>query len=157
MSLVFGTNPSQGCSDVKTLNLPSAQMSSTLQKMRPGALGKTPLATSLHLLVRKAIKHDAQISVVVTDGADSCGQDPCKALQVGDRELGKAGKKLKVHIIGFDLKNESKKFACFKDLKLDNIEVSMSEASSSSDLQRRIREGQMEAFDAGAAFRSQDQ
>lgn len=155
-ALIFGTRPERACRDLLPVRLTTAELSREVQSLRPGALGKTPLALGLRHLVRKSIEEKVSLSIVITDGADSCGQDPCKALQIGNAELAKAGRKLKMYIIGFDLKNESKQFRCFENLRLSNIEVSMAEAASSSDLQRKIREGQMDLFDEGASLSDKD-
>lgn len=156
MALVFGSDVSKGCRDLRSFVMPSTKLTRQLQSLKPDNQGKTPLAFGLTVMVDRALTNNIKSAVVITDGADSCGQDPCKALEVGDKALAKQNKKLKVHIIGMDLKREGQKFQCFKELKLNNIEISMSEASNVFELQQKIKEGQLAGLNKGDEIKDGD-
>lgn len=148
-ALVFGTDPKQGCKDIRTFSSPTGILATKLKALRPGNQGRTPLAASLLQTVRVAMQSQAANIVVVTDGGDTCGQDPCEALRKADRELNALGtgqrprRRLVVHIVGFDLKGESNNLQCLKNLTLDHIQVEMTEAGNASDLQSMLRNSQL--------------
>lgn len=144
-AVVFGTEPKKKCQDVRILRGTNAGVSATLQTLKPGNQGRTPLSESLKQTVRIALQSDFHQVVVVTDGADSCGQNPCEALVKADQELGRAKKKLAMHVVGFDLKNE-KGLECLKKLKLSNIALAISEAGNSADLGDLLKRSQIEGL-----------
>ncbi len=79
-----------------------SRIKALLKKVTPR--GYTPLAYSLQE-ARKDFDLKAQrvrTVVLITDGLETCGGDPCQAA----REMAGAGMKVKLHVIGFDLKKE---------------------------------------------------
>lgn len=145
-ALVFGTEPSKKCKDIRILQGTTAHVGATLQSLRPGVQGRTPLADALLKTVQISLKSKSNQVVVVTDGADSCGKNPCQALTKADRELGRVGKKLAMHIVGYDLKND-KGLECLKNLKLNNIALAVSEAGNSADLADLLKQNQIRGLD----------
>jgi hypothetical protein len=141
-AIVFGTEPSKKCKDIRILQGTAARVGATLQSLRPGVQGRTPLADALLRTVQLSLKSRSDQVVVVTDGADSCGKNPCQALTKADQELGRAGKKLAIHIVGYDLKSD-KGLECLKNLKLKNIALAISEAGNSADLAELLKQSQI--------------
>jgi hypothetical protein len=145
-ALVFGLEAKQGCSKVDFFEDNSVNLSKKLMSLPAGKFGKTPLALGLEKTIEKASHLEDPNVIVVTDGADSCGQDPCQALKVADKKL--EGKRpLNLHIIGYDLKKDSTKLACLKNLKLKNINVDLLEAGGTYDLQKMLKKGQKARLD----------
>jgi hypothetical protein len=145
-AIVFGTEPNKKCKDIRILQGTTSQVGKTLQSLRPGVHGRTPLSDALLQTVQLSLKSKSNQVVVVTDGADSCGKNPCEALTKADRELGRANKKLAIHIVGYDLKNDNG-LECLKNLKLKNIALALSEAGSSADLADLLKRSQIQGLD----------
>lgn len=145
-AIVFGAEPSKKCKDIRILQGTTANVGGNLQSLKPGVQGRTPLSDALTQTVQLSLRSNSPRVVVVTDGADSCGKNPCAALTKSDQELGRAGKKLVMHIVGYDLKNDSG-LECLKNLKLNNITLSLSEAGSSADLAELLKRSQIQGLD----------
>lgn len=148
--VIFGSNPSQGCRDLKRVPGTSAQLAKDLMKQSVGPYGKTPLSEGLKVLTRRAIETDSKNIITVTDGGDSCGQDPCKTLVEMDALLGKKNKSVNLILVAFDIKQERAKFSCFKDLKLKNMTLKMVEAGNGPELMSELKEAQLQALGLGA-------
>ena len=80
------------CNDIKTSNFSSSQrpgLINTINRMRP--VGATPIATSMMQAARNlengtSLENPAYM-VLVTDGGDSCGGDPCAAARQLSQQL----------------------------------------------------------------------
>lgn len=145
-AVVFGSRPQLGCEDIQISSGSSKELSQYLHKVRPGEFGKTPLSKGLEYIMERAVKEDYENIVAITDGADSCRRDPCEVLNKSDAELSKINKKIELMVIGIDLKNESKRFSCFKDKKLKSIRVNLVEASSQSAIEEALRQMRRDAL-----------
>ncbi|MCK6597154.1 MAG: VWA domain-containing protein [Bdellovibrionaceae bacterium] len=146
-AFIFGSNPKLGCKDLFNLNTSTKDLSLKINKLKVGPFGKTPLSLGLKKLVEEADKTNTKTLIALTDGADSCNQDPCKTLQEADEKIKNKKTKIKLHIIGFDLKQDAEKVACFKTLKLKNIDINVSEAIKGGDLQTLLKNSQLSSLD----------
>jgi Ca-activated chloride channel family protein len=74
--------------------------------------GRTPLTESVRLAAEQLDyrQHEAVI-VLVTDGEETCGEDPCKTAAM----LKQAGPGLTVHVIGYREDREYFKARCLAD------------------------------------------
>jgi Mg-chelatase subunit ChlD len=101
--LLYGHRKAKDCTDIELaspLGADDAQaISGRIQGLK--AKGETPIAESLRQAARSfaALKGQDNRIVLVTDGIEECGGDPCAAAQ----ELRDAGFDLKVDIVGFTL------------------------------------------------------
>ncbi len=72
--------------------------------------GKTPIGGTLSLLAAALRGHeDATTIVLVSDGVESCGKDPCRIAREMREQY---GIKVAVHVVGFDIKEGSEKLEC---------------------------------------------
>ncbi len=98
---VYGNGSSNSCSSLKTLvDLGSRNQSVVLSQLsNVKAEGKTPIAASIQE-VAKAIKNHKQETtiVLISDGEESCGGDPCQVV----KQLKSEGYKFIFHGIGVD-------------------------------------------------------
>ncbi|MBX3033411.1 MAG: VWA domain-containing protein [Bdellovibrionaceae bacterium] len=138
--VVFGANPAKGCQDFQVFKTTPAQSLATTLGMKPGPYGKTPLARTLRYMRDWSQDLKGSTALLFTDGADTCGEDPCQALLALDRDLGARRKKLNLVIVGYDLKNDAQKLECLKDPKTTNVQVKFFSAESSYDMQRAVSE-----------------
>ncbi|MBL7543696.1 MAG: VWA domain-containing protein [Bdellovibrionaceae bacterium] len=146
-AFIFGSNPKMGCKDLFNMTSTTKELSQKINQLKVGPFGKTPLALGLKKLVEEADKTNTKTLVALTDGADSCNQDPCKTLQEADDKIKNTKTKIKLHIIGFDLKQDAGKVSCFKNLKLKNIDINVSEAVKGGDLQALLKNSQLSNID----------
>lgn len=131
-AFIYGSNPAKKCNDFIVLQESPANVKKTLLNLKPGPFGKTPLSEGLKKITARAIETQATHIITLTDGGDTCGQDPCKTLIESNKQLEKVHKKLNLILIAFDLKQEKGKFQCFKDLKLSNMKINLLEAENES-------------------------
>lgn len=131
-ALIYGSNPAKKCADFVTLQEKPANAKKSILNLKPGPFGKTPLSSGLKKITNRAVEINASSIVTLTDGGDTCGQDPCKALVEVNGTLVKANKRLNLILIAFDLKQDKAKFQCFKDLRLSNLQITLIEADNES-------------------------
>lgn len=124
--LYFGTEPKLSCHDIKLKSMKTEKNNSSerplfLSQLQPGAFGKTPLAKSIEKMPNLIQKNKMDQILILTDGADTCGGDPCAALLRADQELSRFGyrdRQINVNLIGFDLtKEDQNQLQCMKELK----------------------------------------
>jgi len=138
--MIFGTETAKGCNDIRTLELSTAALPRQLRGMKPDKFGQTPLARTLRQGISYAIKNEVQNLITITDGADSCQEDPCQELAQSNQRLKSAGKKIKLLLIGYDVSKEKEKFQCFKNLQLSQIQIDYVSAANSFQLQQKLME-----------------
>ena len=107
--MTYGTTSKRNCTDVSVLNGIGAErraITASLAGLQP--LGKTPLQASLARgieLLSKAEPVDTPKSLVlISDGIDTCGGDPCAMA----RTAAASGVDLKLHVVGFDVDAEAR-------------------------------------------------
>lgn len=101
--MLYGHRRAKDCKDIE-LVAPIASENANALADRVEALqprGETPIAAALELAARSfaAFKGQNNMIVLVTDGIEECGGDPCAAA----RAIKAAGLNLKAHIVGFNL------------------------------------------------------
>lgn len=143
-AIVFGTQAEFGCEDVRVFKLPLPQMSKKISELKPGAYGKTPLTQGFRLLVDRLRHNDITKAVVITDGADTCGENPCEYLQKADKTF-KKDTPYDIYLVGLDLKEDRPQMECFKNLKLNNFKIHFADINSKEDLLNQLKESQLSA------------
>ena len=110
--VAYGHNRKGDCSDISVIAPVGPQdgrvLGAQLRALSPK--GKTPLADALRLAAAQipATAEAADI-VLVTDGLETCGGDPCAVAA----ELAQSGLALRAHIVGFGLtEGEIQQIAC---------------------------------------------
>lgn len=114
--LAYGHRTAKNCSDIELVSALGATNAQGLQKTVKGlnALGETPIAQSL---LRAAAEFDSskgQVNkiILVTDGLEECGGDPCAAAQA----IKNKGVDVAVDVVGFTLgAEEAKAVQCIAD------------------------------------------
>jgi hypothetical protein len=145
-ALIFGTEPKKGCQDVLHLKSSNTQMGKKVRQLNPGAYGKTPLTEGFRQLVDRLKSGTATKAVVVTDGADTCGEDPCEFLAKVDKTI-KTEHPYEIFMVGLDLKEDKPQMECFKKLKLTNFNIHFSEIRTKEDLLNQLHEAQLPQTD----------
>jgi Mg-chelatase subunit ChlD len=101
--LMYGHRKAKDCTDIELVSPIGADDAATIAGRIEAApaKGETPIAEALKQAVRSfaALKGQSNRIVLVTDGIEECGGDPCAAA----RAVSDAGLDLKVDIIGFTL------------------------------------------------------
>jgi hypothetical protein len=150
-TIVFGSAPKLGCQDIKIESgIISAQVE-YLKSLKPGPFGMTPLSKALKIMSKEAIKNKVKTVIALTDGGDSCGQDPCQALADISLSLQKEKTTLNLVFIGFDLKKEKSKLVCLKEKSFKNLNITYLESSDAESLQDLLKQVQYEALLAEGA------
>lgn len=139
-AFVFGTDNTKGCHDIKLIESETRSFARELFKLKPASYGQTPLAATLKKGIQYAINNDVQNVIAITDGGDSCKQNPCEELERGNELLKAANKKIKLILIGYDLNQDQIKFDCFKKLKLSHIDVEFFSITDAFELQQKLVE-----------------
>ena len=102
--MVYGHRRKGDCKDIETIGKPGAdrkQLDGAVQKL--SARGKTPIADSLLKAGELLGSREGDTTLVlVSDGLETCGGDPCKV----SGELRKKGLKLVIHVVGFDVSSK---------------------------------------------------
>jgi len=102
--MTYGHRTKGDCSDIQTLRpigrVDPTQIMRLLNGLSPK--GKTPLAASIRMAANSLrSKEEAASVVLVSDGLETCGMDPCAvALQLKRQNIN-----LRIHVIGFDVNN----------------------------------------------------
>lgn len=101
--MVYGHRRAKDCKDIELVAPIASEdanaLAARVQELQPK--GETPIAASLELAARSfaAFKGHNNVIVLVTDGIEECGGDPCAVA----RSIKSAGLNLKAHIVGFSL------------------------------------------------------
>ncbi len=107
-STVSGDSPETRCRDT-TLEIPVKGVDTKGIKERIAGItarGWTPIAYSLQQAENDFPPGEGNdnIIILISDGKETCGGDPCAVA----RELHEAGIKVKIHVVGFDIKPEER-------------------------------------------------
>lgn len=137
--LTFGLNPKNKCDDFNYEQVPSHKISQTVDKYLPGAFSKTPLGESIRRGTDITIKQKVKKVIIFSDGADSCGKDPCQELVKANQKLKKANYFMNIKFIGINLVKNDPKFECFRNNRLSHINIEFSNISDSFDLQKTLQ------------------
>ncbi|MEM6780338.1 MAG: VWA domain-containing protein [Pseudomonadota bacterium] len=105
--IAYGHREEKNCQDVETL-LPLSPLNkqsfiTSTENFTPK--GKTPIAESLLFTAKQFPQPDANNNVVlISDGIETCGGDPCAAVK---RLREEEGLNVDVHVIGFDVDDKA--------------------------------------------------
>jgi hypothetical protein len=148
--LVFGTHPENKCQDMIYKTMPAKDSLSYIETLRPGPYGRTPLGKAIRFVLEKLKNKKSDSLVIVTDGADTCHEDPCKIIREADPILGKKKIKLHLDLVGFDLRDEAKSFTCLQRIgkSLKSIDLKFhNEASSEGLIQSLVTSRSKQSLD----------
>lgn len=114
--IAFGHRRAKDCTDIEIVSPIGADKPADLAHMVESfqALGETPIASAIDRAGRslKAFKGQPNSIVLVTDGVEECGGDPCAATA----RLIDAGIDVKIHVVGFSLAaGQDDKLRCIVD------------------------------------------
>ncbi|MEC7139738.1 MAG: vWA domain-containing protein, partial [Pseudomonadota bacterium] len=118
--VAYGHRRKSDCSDIELVAAPAAQATDAMLAFLADAAprGRTPLTSALEQAARHATdgadsESGSASLVLLTDGIESCGRDPCAAVT----DLDAAGVALAVHVIGLDLDGpEAEELRCIADI-----------------------------------------
>lgn len=103
--IAYGHNRKGDCADIEILVPPGSGQSTIVAAAVDGInpKGKTPLTDAVRQAAR-AMRHEENRAtvVLVTDGLETCGADPCALA----RELERSGLDFTAHVVGFGLSRE---------------------------------------------------
>ncbi|HYF55919.1 MAG TPA: VWA domain-containing protein [Salinarimonas sp.] len=111
--VAYGHRRATDCADIETLRAPApvdpADLAGVVNRLTPR--GKTPITAALRQAAG-ALGGGGSI-VIVTDGVETCGGDPCALAE----ELKRANAGLVAHVVGFDLRTarERASVACIAE------------------------------------------
>lgn len=113
--MVYGHRKKGDCADIEVI-IPTGTLNKEAAIAKINGItpkGKTPISDSITMAV-EAIKgtESASTIVLVSDGIETCGKDPCAAVKA----LKETGINFVMHVVGFDVKSEAaKQLACIAD------------------------------------------
>lgn len=113
--VAYGHNRKGDCSDIEVISPVGVQdgrsLSTRLSTLNPK--GKTPLADSLKLAASLIPKTAEEADIVlVTDGLETCGLDPCAVAA----SLAREGIPIRAHVVGFGLsEGEVRQISCIAE------------------------------------------
>ena len=113
--LAYGHRRKGDCRDIELAFRPGEARSSAMRNWvtRQRPVGKTPLGNSL-ITAASYFNNKGQEAnlIVLSDGIESCGVDPCRTI----RDLQAQGAKMTAHVIGFDLDaRDANEIRCIAD------------------------------------------
>ena len=100
--IAYGHHRKGDCQDIETLRpLGALDRDGIIRQIRGlTPKGKTPITATVRHAVRELRSVEEPVSIVmVSDGLESCGGDPCSAV----REARATGVDFRLHVVGFDL------------------------------------------------------
>jgi len=106
--VVYGHRKKGDCADIEMIvPMGSLQKEAAVLKInRISPKGKTPISDSIIMAVNQLKGHEAAGTIVlVSDGMETCGKDPCAVV----KKLKESGIKFVMHVVGFNVKAEAAK------------------------------------------------
>ena len=106
--MAYGHRRKGDCADIELLSPLGTLERERLTRAVKGIVpkGKTPITASVKLAVEQLRQMESSVSIVlVSDGRESCGGDPCEAVRAAKQ----AGVDFRLHAIGFDLGEDGTK------------------------------------------------
>lgn len=103
--VAYGHREKGDCADIETLiplgPVDAAAVKSTINDINPK--GKTPITASVEHALEVLKQADTQATMVLlSDGLETCGGDPCKAVRLAREQ----GMPFVFHVVGFDVEGE---------------------------------------------------
>jgi len=137
--IVFGLDQKKKCADIQYEEPKAQDLTTRVQTLRPGNHSKTPLADAIQKATDITIERKAKKVVVFSDGADTCGRDPCAQLLESNEQLKKVDFVMEMTFIGIDLKEDERKFECFKTLNLSHLKINYMNSKNSFEAQEVLK------------------
>ena len=107
--MAYGHGDKESCTDVSLLAPIGANSADKLKKTVNdiSPKGKTPIAYALEQGAKELAKYEQDTNniVLISDGIETCEGDPCEAA----KKLAAANVNTKVHVVGFDVDEETRK------------------------------------------------
>lgn len=102
--IAYGHRKKSSCNYIKTLSAPAATPRDKLIQTAEGIMprGKSPVSQALSTAAKQLNNHSGRI-LLVSDGVESCGGDPCKTAQT----LTEKYPNLQIDVIGFNPAKEA--------------------------------------------------
>lgn len=139
--MVFGLNPKLKCEDIQYNEQITSSIPNYVNKLSPGAFSRTPLAESIKRSTDITIKNKVKQLVIFSDGADTCGRDPCLELVRANDKLKAANYVMNIKFIGLNLRDDDEKFECFRNNKLSNINIDYVNITDAFEVQKILKKG----------------
>lgn len=97
--MAYGHRKKGDCTDIELITPPGGERDTITHRIdNINPKGKTPIGASLILAGKQlAAREDETTLVLVSDGLETCGSDPCATA----RQLREQGHKLVIHVVGF--------------------------------------------------------
>ncbi|WP_119272957.1 vWA domain-containing protein [Taklimakanibacter deserti] len=113
---MYGHRRAKDCTDIEMVSPPGANDAKAVARMisKSQPKGETPIAAALEAVAFyfAPLAGQSNSVVLVTDGIEECGGDPCAAA----RAIREAGTSLKAHVVGFTLNEKQRKtLQCIAD------------------------------------------
>lgn len=138
--MAFGLDTSKKCDDITYKEMKTDGVSLAVRGMRPAPFSRTPLAASIARGTDITIERNVKKVFLFSDGADSCGKDPCLQLLESNEKLKKVDKIMEMTFVGMDLKGDAPRFDCFKRA-YSHIVINGLRAERSFDIQETLKAG----------------
>ena len=129
--VAYGHRQEADCTDIEVLQQPATvdkgALKETINSINPK--GRTPITDSIGAAVELARDSDSSAIVLISDGLETCGLDPCDAVRNAKSE----GVPFLLHVVGFDVGNEdTSQLECMAQAG-DGLFLSASNAAELSD------------------------
>lgn len=102
--IAYGHRREGDCEDIEVLApiepVDKESLKSTIDSINPK--GKTPITASIDAAIDLARGHDSSSIVLISDGLETCGLDPCAAVRTAKAD----GVPFILHVVGFDIEDE---------------------------------------------------
>jgi|GEM_PF-6707177 len=141
----FGAGAAASCSHIEERVLPANQVASWVQKQIPKAFSATPLAAAIRKLSKSSVDQVPARVLIVTDGRDTCGDDPCKALEDLEAKIAGASRNLRVDLLGYDLKAEEAEQLQCKNSRFSKLQLKSRFSKDDFEFQKNLQEAEREA------------
>jgi hypothetical protein len=147
---MYGHRRAKDCSDIEMVSPPGTSDGKAISEMilKSQPKGETPIAAALEAVASNfaALKGQSNSAVLVTDGIEECGGDPCAAA----RAIRAAGIGLKVHVVGFTLNEKQRQtIQCVAD-ETDGKYLDAQDAAGLSDALAEVQKAVVEPPSAPA-------
>jgi hypothetical protein len=136
--LVFGLHPKNKCNDLVYSEVRSKSVVKKVTEFHPGPYSRTPLAEAIKRGTLTTIRRGVKRVVLFSDGADSCGRNPCEELLISNEKLKAVNLIMDLTFVGIDLKSDAPKFECFKK-SLSNIKINFSDIQTEFAVQTALQ------------------
>ena len=103
--IAYGHRRESDCEDIEVLRgvtpVDKAELKSTINAINPK--GRTPITSSINAAIDLARDRDHTAIVLISDGLETCGLDPCGAVRTAKAQ----GLPFVLHVVGFDVAGEN--------------------------------------------------